>query len=77
MDDYNIYDFHNGIEDLNNKIIRMIVNIDQRIKEDPLRLLRAIRFKIQLNFIIEEELDNFIKTHLYLLEEISRYQINK
>lgn len=77
MDDYNIYDFHNGIEDLNNKIIRMIGNIDQRIKEDPLRLLRAIRFKIQLNFIIEEELDNFIKTHLYLLEEISRYQINK
>ena len=40
-------------------------------------MLRAIRFKIQLNFIIEEELDNFIKTHLYLLEEISRYQINK
>ena len=77
MDDYNIYDFHNGIEDLNNKIIRMIGNIDQRIKEDPLRLLRAIRFKIQLNFIIEEELDNFIKMHLYLLEEISRYQINK
>ena len=77
MDDYNIYDFHNGIEDLNNKIIRMIGNIDQRIKEDPLRLLRAIRFKIQLNFIIEEELENFIKTHLYLLEEISRYQINK
>lgn len=77
MDDDNIYDFHNGIEDLNNKIVRMIGNIDQRIKEDPLRILRAIRFKIQLNFIIEEELDNYIKTHLYLLKEISRYQINK
>ena len=77
MDNDKIYDFHNGIEDLNNKIIRMIGNIDQRIKEDPLRILRAIRFKIQLNFIIEEELDNYIKTHLYLLKEISRYQINK
>ncbi len=77
MDNDKIYDFHNGINDLNNKIIRMIANIDQRIKEDPLRILRAIRFKIQLNFIIEEELDNYIKTHLYLLKEISRYQINK
>ena len=77
MDNDKIYDFHNGINDLNNKTIRMIGNIDQRIKEDPLRILRAIRFKIQLNFIIEEELDNYIKTHLYLLKEISRYQINK
>lgn len=77
MDNDKIYDFHNGINDLNNKTIRMIGNIDQRIKEDPLRILRAIRFKIQLNFIIEEELDNYIKAHLYLLKEISRYQINK
>ena len=77
MDNDKIYDFHNGINDLNNKTIRMIGNIDQRIKEDPLRILRAIRFKIQLNFIIEEELDNYIKTHLYLLKEISQYQINK
>lgn len=77
MDNDKIYDFHNGIKDLNDKIIRMIGNIDQRIKEDPLRMLRAIRFKLQLNFTIEKELDNYIKTHLYLLKEISRYQINK
>lgn len=70
-----VYDFHNGIIDLNKHVIRMIGNIEQRIKEDPLRILRALRFKIQLNFEIERELDIFIKNNLELITILSRYQI--
>ena len=39
-----IYDFHNGIEDLQNNTIRFIGNADKRIKEDYLRIIRFFRF---------------------------------
>ena len=52
-----IYDFFNGQEDLNNKIIRMIGDPYVRLKEDPLRILRALRFKLILGFTFEETLD--------------------
>lgn len=70
-----VFDFHGGINDLNNRLIRMIGNPLKRIKEDPLRILRALRLKMQLNFNIEEELLLTIKNNLCLLNEISRYQI--
>ena len=39
-----VIDFYNGKDDLKNHIIRMIGDIDKRIKEDPLRIIRAARF---------------------------------
>lgn len=44
LDEKEIIDLVGGVEDLNNKKIRMIGNPDERIKEDPLRILRIIRF---------------------------------
>lgn len=40
----NFFDYHNGIKDLKNRYIRFIGDPDTRIKQDPLRLLRYIRF---------------------------------
>ncbi len=48
-------DYVNGIEDLLERRIRFIGNPEERIKEDKLRLLRAIRFAVKLGFSIEEE----------------------
>ena len=53
----NIYDPNNGLEDLRNKLIRCVGNPIDRFNEDPLRILRAIRLKLQLGqaFGIEEK----------------------
>lgn len=49
-----IVDPMNGQRDIENKIIRAVSNPIDRFKEDPLRVLRAIRFAFRFNFDIEE-----------------------
>lgn len=50
-----IYDYHDGLNDLNNGIIRAIGDPKKRFEEDALRILRAIRFSVQFNYKIEEK----------------------
>ncbi|EJO5347270.1 HD domain-containing protein [Clostridium botulinum] len=51
-----LVDYFNGLEDLNNKIIRCVGTAKDRFNEDSLRMLRCIRFASQLNFNIEESI---------------------
>lgn len=68
-------DYFNGLDDLNNKIIRTVGNSNKRFKEDALRMLRAIRFSSQLDFKIEETtLEGIIKNR-DLIQNISAERI--
>ncbi len=52
---FEIHDFMNGLEDVKNRTLRMIGEPLQRYKEDPVRILRALRLSSKLNFTIEEQ----------------------
>lgn len=50
-----IYDYAHGVRDIQQRLIQLIGDPRQRYLEDPVRMLRAIRFAAKLNFAIEEK----------------------
>lgn len=72
---YKIIDPCNGLEDLKNKIIRFIGDPAKRIKEDPLRILRAERFSKRFNFAIEEKSQRAIEKYRYLLDKLNPQKV--
>ncbi|WP_405606073.1 CCA tRNA nucleotidyltransferase [Polaribacter sp. Asnod1-A03] len=70
-----LLDPFNGIEDLNNKVIKTPLNPDITYSDDPLRMMRAIRFTTQLNFNIDDESLEAIKRNAYRLKIITRERI--
>ncbi len=50
-----IYDFTSGLKDIEKGQIKILGNAVERYKEDPVRMLRAIRFKAKLGFDIEKK----------------------
>ena len=56
--DFKILDFANGVNDIENKIIRLIGDPKTRYREDPVRMLRAIRFATKLDMVIADDTKN-------------------
>ncbi|MGC9384473.1 MAG: CCA tRNA nucleotidyltransferase, partial [Kosmotogaceae bacterium] len=66
----NVIDPAGGMNDIKKKIIRS-ANPEKAFKDDPLRMLRAVRFKAQLGFKIEDKTKNTISILNNLLEKVS------
>lgn len=65
----------NGLDDLKNKILRTPLDPDITYSDDPLRMLRAIRFANQLNFKIERQSLEAISQNASRIEIISKERI--
>jgi len=70
-----IIDYFGGIKDLGNKNVTFIGDPEKRILEDPVRILRAIRFAAKLNFSIEKSAKKIILEQKHHLYEISPARI--
>jgi len=70
-----LLDPFNGIDDLNKKIIKTPLDPNITYSDDPLRMMRAIRFASQLNFTIEENSLNAIAKNAERIKIISKERI--
>ncbi|MEG0026424.1 MAG: hypothetical protein RR847_04685 [Bacilli bacterium] len=67
-------DLIGAINDLNSQKVKAIGNPRTKLKEDSLRILRAIRFATILDFKLDDELKKYIKKYGYLLKKLSIYR---
>lgn len=72
-----VIDYVDGISDLKNKIIRFVGQPEERIEEDYLRMLRAIRFAYRLGFKIDEKAREAIKKNTSKILKISVERIRE
>lgn len=72
-----LLDFVGGKLDIDKKIVRFIGEPNKRIQEDHLRMLRAVRFKNNLDFQYHPDTYNAIKAHSHLILNISQERIQQ
>ncbi len=70
-----IFDPFHGEEDVKKKVIRTVGNPDERFYEDALRMMRAVRLAVQLDFTIEKKTSEAIRKHASSIEHISKERI--
>ena len=70
IEDFSIWDFVNGVNDVKERRLTMIGDPETRYREDPVRMLRAVRFAAKLDFSIEASTEAPIKRLAYLLDGV-------
>ena len=71
-----VYDFCGGLNDIEQRTIRLLGDTQKRIEEDPVRLLRALRFKAKLQFDFDQALhEQFNPQNWALLSQVSPHRL--
>jgi len=68
--DFSIWDFTQGIDDIERRRLVMIGDPDTRLREDPVRMLRAVRFAAKLDFTIDPTVIESMHKHAELLSNV-------
>jgi poly(A) polymerase len=68
--DFSIWDYTGGFDDIKEKRIVLIGDPEKRMREDPVRMLRGIRFAAKLDFEIDEPVIKAIDHHAHLLTNV-------
>jgi poly(A) polymerase len=70
IEDFSIWDFVDGVSDVRARRLKLIGDPETRYREDPVRMLRAVRFAAKLDFSIEPRTERPIKQLAYLLDGV-------
>jgi poly(A) polymerase len=70
-----VVDYHGGIKDARKKLLRMIGDPETRYREDPVRIVRAVRFAAKLSFEIEPKTRAPIQAMSALLENVPQSRL--
>ena len=70
IDDFSIWDFVDGVSDVKARRLKLIGDPETRYREDPVRMLRAVRFAAKLDFSIEDSTERPIRQLAYLLDGV-------
>ncbi len=70
LQDFSVIDYTRGMEDLAAGVLRVIGDPAQRYREDPVRMLRAVRFAAKISFRIDAASEAFIYENGQLLDDI-------
>lgn len=68
--DFSVVDFTGGMQDHANAVLRLLGDPSVRYREDPVRMLRAVRFAVKLGFTLHPDTENPIYTLADLLKSI-------
>ena len=66
-----LIDLQGGVDDISRKVIKSIGPIDLRLREDPVRMLRAIRISEKLEFELENDIEESIRIEAHLIQDVS------
>jgi poly(A) polymerase len=70
IEDMSIWDFADGVADINARRLKLIGDPETRYREDPVRMLRAVRFAAKLDFTIEPDTEQPIGRLAHLLDGV-------
>lgn len=70
IQDFSIWDYTGGVADAKSRVLKLIGDPETRYREDPVRMLRAIRFAAKLNFVIDAASGAPIPKLAYMLDGV-------